>query len=191
MSKYFQYFPTIAHDLTNIGQKVQLTNVLRRFTVESSVRNNIDVYHDYIIQQGDRPDTIAHKYYGDSGYGWMVLLYNEIQHPLFDWPMFGKDFIDYVTDKYGSITAANTTVHEYRKILRKKETLFNGTIIQERYVVVDEDTYNNTVPADRVEISKYDWEVEEQERKRKIRILDKRYFAQVKNELKYILRNGV
>jgi len=63
MSNYFSYFPKTPHDLTNNGQTVQLTNLLRRFKVQSSVANRADVYYEYDIQDGDRPDTIAEKYY--------------------------------------------------------------------------------------------------------------------------------
>jgi hypothetical protein len=191
MSKYFTYFPTTQHDLTKRGQKVTLTNVLRRFKFDESLKTRINIFHEYNIQAGDRPDTIAYKYYGESAYGWIVLLFNEINDPIFEWPLFNEDFKEYIKGKYGSITTAQSTVHEYRKILTEKSTKYDGTIIPERYVVVDKSTYDSLSTLVRQSITKYDWELEEQERKRTIKILDKRYLNQIKNELKTILRNGI
>ena len=240
MSKYFSYFPTTQHDLTNIGQKVQLTNLFRRFQIASDIKKNIDVFHEYTVRAGDRPDTISYKYYGDSGYGWVVLMMNNIMDPIFEWPMFGDDFNQYIKGKYGSIPAAMQEVHEYRKVITNQQTKVDGTVIPERYLVVDNtvmsssawspstlyekgDTvvhtsadqesginktlaylYINSTPATGVQppktshwqvagnpVTKYDWEVEQNELRRDIKILDKRHLNTIKNELKTILRNGV
>lgn len=191
MSNYFKFFPTVQHDLTNIGQRVSLTNILRRFKVDSTLKNRVGVYEEYQIQSGDRPDTIAHKYYGSSGYAWLVLMFNEKHDAIFDWPMFNTDFDSYIKGKYGSIPAATAEVHEYRKILTNQQTKTDGTIIQKRYVVVDQTTYNSLNESERESISKYDWELEQNEEKRKIKLLNKRYLSILSEEVKNILRNGI
>ena len=60
------------------------------------------MYNNYEIQSGDRPDTVADKFYGDSNYAWLILLYNEIDDPIFGWPLFNIDFDNYIKGKYGS-----------------------------------------------------------------------------------------
>jgi len=191
MSKYFRYFPTTQHDLTNIGQKVDLTNILRRFKIESSLKSQAQVYHEYSLQAGDRPDTIAHKYYGDSGYAWLVLMFNEIHDPIFEWPLFNTDFDDYIKGKYGSIASAQATVYEYRKVLAEKQVKYDGTIVPKRTVVIDSTTYSSLSESERESVSEYDWEVEQNELKRQIKLVDKRYVPQIRNEVKNILRNGI
>jgi hypothetical protein len=191
MSKYFQFFPLTQHDLTNGGQKVWLTNILRRFKLESSVKNSLGVFHDYGIQAGDRPDTIAAKYYGDSGYAWLVLMFNEIHDPIFEWPLFNEEFNDYIKGKYGSIAAAQAQTDHYRKILSEKQVKYDGTIIPERYVRVDQTTYNSLSESVRSAPSCWDVELELNEKKRQIKILDKRYLPQIRDEVKNILRNGI
>lgn len=190
MSKYFRFFPTVQHDLQNEGQKVLLTNILRRFRVQPSLKDNSKVYHTYNIQAGDRPDTIAHKYYGDSGYYWLVLLFNEIHDPIFGWPLFNQEFDDYIKGKYGSIPAAQGLTDHYRKILTQKQVKYDGTIIPERYITVDETTYNSLGESERYAPSCYDVELELNEKKRQIQLLDKRYLSLVRDEIKNILRNG-
>jgi hypothetical protein len=191
MSEYFSYFPTIQHDLTNIGQQVTLTNVLRRFIVRSEVTERSDVFYEYDVQEGDRPDIIAEKYYGDADLAWLVLHFNTVVDPIFDFPLFGKDFEQYIKGKYGSIPEAQSTVHEYRQILNEALVKYDGTKIPERYVVVDLTTYNTLPTTSRRTIYKYDWELEENEKKRKIKILDRRYLDKVRDEVESVLRNGI
>lgn len=191
MSEYFSYFPTTEHDLTNIGQTVTLTNILRRFIVRSDLQNRADIFYEYDVQWGDRPDIIAEKYYGDADMAWLVLHFNNIKDPVFDFPLFGRDFDNYIIGKYGSINDAKSEVHEYRQILNDAEVKFDGTKIPERYVVVDLTTYNTLSTSARRTIYKYDWEEEQNESKRKIKILDQRFLDKVRDEVETVLRDGV
>lgn len=191
MSKYFINFPKVQHDLTNEGQKVELTNILRRFKVESSLKNTTGVYNKYVIKDGDRPDIIAEKYYKDAGFAWVVLLFNEINDPIFDWPLDTYNFEEYIKGKYGSLAAAQAEVHEYRQIIREKEVKYDGRIIEKKYIVVDKTIYDTLTEQFKESVSKYDWEVEENEKKRNIKLLDTRYLQKLKDEVKDILRNGI
>ena len=191
MSEYFSYFPITKHDLTNVGQTIDATNVLRRFIVRASVQERSDVFYDYNLQSGDRPDVVAEKYYGDPDLAWLVLLFNNITDPMFDYPLFDRDFETYLKQKYGSIPRAQSIVHEYRQILNEKSVQFDGTILEKRFVVVDESTYNTLSEENRELITKYDYEVELNDAKRSIRLLDKRFLNQVKSEVEVILKDGI
>lgn len=191
MSEYFKYFPTVQHDLTNIGQKVTLTNILRRFVVRSDLRERTDIFYEYSVQEGDRPDTIAEKYYGDSDMAWLVLHFNQIVDPYFEWPLFNRDFDNYIRSKYGSIAGAQSQVHEYRQIITEESLRFDGTKIPERYVVVDLTTYQSLSEEKRKLITKYDYEEERNFKNQNIRILDKRYLNKVREEVKTVLINGI
>lgn len=191
MSNYFSYFPTFLQDLKQDGVTREVTNIFKRFKIRSNIKDNLNVYYDYEVQAGDRPDIIAEKYYGDGAYAWVVLHFNDIIDPVFDWPLFNYDFDEYIKGKYGSISIAQSQVYEYRKILTQKQTKGDGTIIDERYVAVDEETYSSLGEVDRKLITAWDHEVEQNDAKRTIKILDKRYLNQIKGEVEDILRNGV
>jgi hypothetical protein len=191
MSEYFKYFPTVQHDLTNDGQKIKLTNVLRRFIVRSDLNDRVDVFYEYTIQEGDRPDTLADKYYDDSDLAWLILHFNNITDPYFEWPLFGQDFTDYIKSKYGNVPQAQQDIHEYRQILNKESIKFDGTKIPKRHVVVDQTTYNSLVESEREIITKYDYEVYRNDQNRQIKILDRRYINKVRSELKTVLKNGI
>ena len=202
MSNYFSYFPKTAHDLTKRGQTVQLTNILRRFKVSSDTAQRSDVYYKYDIQDGDRPDTIAEKYYGNANYSWLVTHFNDIEDVRFDWPLSTVDFRNYVIGKYGSISTAEAKVQEHRIYLSRIEagakvpatatTKYDGTRIQERVVVVDAATYATTSSSyQKAAVSAYDWELEKNESRRAINLIDKRYLGKIRDEVEDVLRNGV
>ena len=153
------------------------------------MKGKLNVYYDYMIRTGDRPDTIAHKYYGDSGYAWLVLLFNDIFDPIFDWPQFDNDFEEFLKGKYGSLQAASETVHEYRWITQQEQILQDGTKLEKKYIVVDQTTYATLSPSERELVTKFDYEEELNQQKRNIKILDKKYLVQVKNEVKEILKD--
>ena len=205
MSNYFSYFPTAKHDIKNDGNGVELTNILRRFKIDSELSSKAEVFYNYQIQDGDRPDTIAEKYYGNPKYAWLVLHFNNIEDAIFDWPLFGNSFENNIIGKYGSIAAAQNTVHEYRIFLThkdavgvktpaKKRIAYDGSVIQERSVVVDQATFNSTEAAYKYNatgISKYDHEVRLNDARRDISLLDVKYLETVRDEVETILRNGV
>ena len=191
MSNYFSYFPTVQHDLTNIGQTVDLTNIIRRFKVKSSLFTDTRAYNEYSIQAGERPDIVADKFYDDPSYAWLILLFNEIDDPIFGWPLFNKEFDDYIIGKYGSISSTQGTVHEYRKVLTEKSVKFDGTIIGKRIVTIDLTTYNTLGESVRESISKYDYEEELNDKKAEIKILKPRYVSEVRKQVQGILKDGI
>jgi hypothetical protein len=205
MSNYFSYFPTTKHDIKNDGGSVDLTNILRRFKIDSELKSRSEVFYNYQIQDGDRPDTIAEKYYGNAKYAWLVLHFNEVEDAIFDWPLFGDNFENYIIGKYGSIATAQSAIHEYRIFLTykdesgvktpaKKRIKFDGSIVEERTVVVDQTTFNATEAAYKYNttgISKYDHEIKLNDDKRDISLLDAKYLETVRDEVETILRNGV
>ena len=65
-------------------------------------------------------------------------------------------------------------VHEYRKILNESSVLFDGTVVPKRTLVIDETTYNTLSEPDRELVNKYQYEIEENDAKRNIKIIDPR-----------------
>ena len=191
MSEYFSYFPTTQHDLTNVGQTIDATNILRRFIIRNKLQERVDVFYEYTLHSGDRPDVVAEKYYGDANLAWLVLHFNNITDPSFDYPLFDKDLENFIKQKYGSIPRAQSLVHEYRQIIRDKSKRIDGSVIDKKYIVVDQTTYNSLSESNRELITKYQWEIDKNEKKRNIKLLDKRYVNQVKGEVEVILKDGI
>ena len=176
---YFSDYPTANYDLKKNGKKTLVSNITVRFKINEVLRLKSAVIYNYTIKDGDKPDLIAYKYYEDATMDWVLFLTNNMIDPQWDWPLDAQSLDRYVKKKYGSIELAQRTNHSYEKILREHRVLFDGTIIPEKRLIVDEETYNATSPSLRRAVDKYTYELELNDSKREIKILDRRYLNPV------------
>jgi len=97
---YFSKFPTLLYTLDD-GKTYQLTTdiFVRTGFIDSVINNNV-FYEEVDVPEGDTPEILADKIYGNSFYHWIILLANNIIDPVLDWPMTQNQLIDYTTDKY-------------------------------------------------------------------------------------------
>lgn len=94
MAKYFEHFPTITYE----GQQVR--DITRRNTFTKVVSTNPLLFLPYTVKEGERPEDIAHFYYGSTDYTWLVYISNNILDPYHQWPMSEQDFNNYLVEKY-------------------------------------------------------------------------------------------
>jgi len=188
MAHFFRYFPTVEYDLLKNDKKVVVTNILLRFKLAEVLQQKSAVYYDYVVKETDTPDAIAYKYYGDETLDWLLFLINDITDPLYDWPLNPRSFEEFIVDKYGSISSALGTVHHYEKIIQAAK-IYQGEPLAERVIRVDETTYNTLNEDERRSVSNYDYELELNEEKRQIKILDKKYLTGVLNQVRSVLRD--
>ena len=115
---YFKYFPKIYYDVRGVKNQTQfdaVTNIMARVVIKAHSWKQSDEnlnefieaasgFVKYIIKDGDRPDTVADQFYGDSTLHWVVLYANgaSMQQPWYDWPMTQYDLTKFVAKKYGS-----------------------------------------------------------------------------------------
>ena len=107
--KYFQVMPKIA-TIDYVGNQIVLTNLMIRTEIIPSLLNNPLLFYSYDIQEGDTPEIIADKYYGDSYRYWIVLYANQIIDPQWQWPMSQNLFTDYVISKYRNAAANSLNI---------------------------------------------------------------------------------
>ena len=109
MSKYFNYFPKFFYNLDPKGKNLEyVTNVLARFTFDSAFKDNTAAFYKYEVKDGETPETIAYKFYDSSERHWIILLYNDIIDPQYDWPMSYESFNRFVDAKYSAPEYADT-----------------------------------------------------------------------------------
>ena len=63
-----------------------VNNITSRFNFEEKFKENSAVAYEYEIKDSDTPEISASKFYGDSERHWIVLLFNNIIDPQFDFP---------------------------------------------------------------------------------------------------------
>lgn len=186
MSFFFEPFPKVNYDIKKNGKIENVTNIMLRFKIVDELKKQQSNYFDITVDDGDRPDVVATKVYENPELDWLILMINDIIDPIYDWPMGGRILEDFIRSKYGSIPAAQATVHEYRKILNEKSVLFDGTIVPRRTLVVDETTYNSLGVNERESIDKYQYEIELNDQKRQIKIVDPQQVSRLLNRIEDI-----
>jgi hypothetical protein len=133
VSPYFDNFPKINYSLSD-DKKItdSVTNIFKRYAMLREVLSNSSSYVLYEIDDGDTPEIIAEKVYNDAGAGWIILYANQIMDPQFDWHLSDANFKNYIEAKYGSVAAAQSTVHHYEKVV---ETTVDGETYRRVYGV--------------------------------------------------------
>jgi len=150
---YFDTLPKVLMRDQN-GNRIILTNIMSRASILENLQNNSIVFYKYNIQEGDTPETVAHKYYGDPYKYWIVMYSNQLMDPLWDWPMNYQTFIDYLTAKYQAefqlafdahTTTANnayeyvqSTVYRYEKITTTTDLESNQVTVKKNSIDFDD-----------------------------------------------------
>jgi hypothetical protein len=194
-----KYFATLPYLITYDpqGNMVAAKNLLVRTSIIPELLKNPALYYEYDIQEGDTPEIIATKYYGDPYRYWLVLFANQIIDPQWQWPLTYQRFNDYIVNKYGSVTYAQSTTHQYQKTISTTDSITQKTTTN--IYIIDEDTYTNlieskqtielqstrwnqnastTIVTTKQELSIYDWELEQNEKLRNIKIINSNYVGQ-------------
>ncbi len=107
-STLFSKFPSIGYN----GEII--TNITVRVKFQKMAEDNMMVFYPYTIEEGERADVIAHNYYGDASYTWLIYLANNITDPAHEWPKTEEQMKKYLTSTYGSVEAAYEKIMFYR-----------------------------------------------------------------------------
>ena len=185
MSEFFQHYPQISYDIsgTKPAKLKTVINLMEKAKIKSAIKDDIVAYFPYSIMEGERPDHVSKKIYGNVKYTWLIFLINDITDPIYDWPLGTREFGAYVKNKYGSLATAKSTIHQYEQILRTRvEATGTTDPIEEARIIIDETTYD-TLAVDARNIKYcYDWEVDRNEAKRDIKLIDRLYVADILTE---------
>lgn len=106
---YFKSFPYTYYSLDNTSTVQVVTNITNRATLSDEVKENLGLYDEYDIRDGETPELLADKFYNNPELHWLILHYNDIIDPRFDWPLSTNDLNNYVDGKYVSVNG----VHHY------------------------------------------------------------------------------
>jgi len=92
---------------------------------------------------------------------------------LFDWPLSSQQFEKYLTNKYGSVTAAiGETKYYYQTIRAEVASTGTSERIPAVKFIVDQTTYDALGTGDRSTQTAYEWEDELNDDKRDIKLID-------------------
>lgn len=145
---YFKKFPKFLYDFKINGEnKVALVkDITQNVRIRTQILENITLYDEYDIRDGETPEIIAEKIYGSPEYHWVVMLCNHRFDYINDFPLSTNNLEEHITQKYGAGNEYN--VHHYIDS--------NGNIV---------DSSQGTP------VSNYQFEDDENEKKRRIKLI--------------------
>jgi len=188
---YFKFFPKTFNSRDGFANDIKfVTNIMSRFNILRSVLNNTTAFHSVTLHQGDRPDTVAHKYYGSSDYTWLVLLSNQYIDSKWEWPLDDDEFENLIKTKYGSLADARTRIVRYEKKVNGRFYQVDSTDFLSGYTSISEEGFvfdaENNLSSDFRAITAYKDEFDRNEKKREIQLIDRALLSHLEKELRNV-----
>ena len=165
---YFSKFPLMTYDVKGDKVRKLLPNILRRIKLRATIKSGGMIFDRYDVKEGEKPEDVAYKWFGDAELHWVILMTNNITDRYYGWPMNSVQFAEFLADKYGDNTDA---VHHYEIPRDSGRTTGKGPSDYSHLVEVNSDTDNAT------SISNRQFEEREQDKKRQIQLLSKSFLG--------------
>ena len=217
---YFRELPDIAYQ-SPLSHKnssrdyIIIKNLFRRTKLFDHLSGSVSALDRFVIENGERPDTVAELLYGDSRLDYIVILVAGITNINHQWPLEDHQVYNYALDKYGSDEKLNG-IHHYetfeirdeqdRQILPPNlivdvDFKIDGTAVKYpstiRYTIISEtgnrqldDKNEFTVLTDNIAspVTNLEYEYIENEKRREINVLYPSYVQAFINDLREVVR---
>ena len=160
---YFEKLPEMFYNFRVGSQGEEKVFVVRDITANvrilKTVLENISLYDEYDIVDGETPEIVSEKLYSRPDLHWALMIANQRFDYLNDWPLSYDRLVDYCNDKYG--VNQIYSIHHYEDE--------NGYVVNSDYPLatpIDNITYEGGI----------------NESKRRIKIVSKSLIEQIMNE---------
>jgi len=164
---YFRNIPIIVYSLDDGQTSFLATDIFRRVKADyDNVKTSL-AYDEYDIKEDETPEILADQLYNNSQLHWIILLVNEIIDPRWDWPLDTQTLESFIDEKYG----------EDKNVVRY-------------YVNSTGDVVHSSYAGAKTPVTNYDYEVEQNEAKRRIKVLKARYVPTFINSFLEKMQNG-
>jgi hypothetical protein len=167
---YFEKFPKIVYSLDDGDGAFPVTDIFRRVKAETQRLLTVAAYDPYDIKDGETPEILAHKFYNNSNFHWIILIANDIIDPRWDWPLTQAQLKLFITDKYG---VGNENAIKYYVTADAAELVVHSSYAGSKLPVT------NTV-----------YEEQQNDAKRRIKILKTQFLPNFINDFYEVLVDG-
>ena len=174
---YFDKFPLMAYDVKGDKNYKLLPDILRRVKLRSGLRSGAFMFDNYDVKDGEKPEDIAFKWFGDAEYHWVILMTNNVTDRYYQWPLSAPQFAEHLTDKYGA--GNEDAVHHYEKTQDSGPTSSRDS---SHLVECNSDDGDPSI------ISNRDYEYRKQDEYRQIRLLDPRFLDTFVEEFENLIK---
>ena len=156
-----------------------LPDILRRVKLRSGIKAGAFIFTEYDVRDGEKPEDVAVKWFGDPEYHWVILMTNNITDRFYEWPMTQPQFQNFIEDKYG--IASIDSIHHYEITQTSGRTTSNGPN-DYSYLVECNSDEDGASP-----VTNREYEQRLQDKFRSIRLLDTKYLRPFVEEFERLI----
>jgi hypothetical protein len=102
---YFKDFPKFLYDFNydaNTNKTSVVTDITRNVRFRKELLSSITFFDEYDIVDGETPEIIAEKIYGNAEYHWIIMLANDRYDYLSDFPLPEPQLVRHIEKLYGA-----------------------------------------------------------------------------------------
>jgi hypothetical protein len=151
--------------MKNYNNYKLLPDILKRVKQRNAIKSGQFIFDTYDVIDGEKPEDIAYKWFGDAQLHWVILMTNNVLDRYYDWPMISVQIQEFLEDKYSNPDG----IHHYELTQDSGRTTSQGPSDYSHKVEVTSDTVNAS------SISNREYEEREQDKKRSIRLLNQKF----------------
>ena len=177
---YFTRFPIMAYDVKGTSVYKLVPDILRRVKLRSGIRSGMFLFDNYDVKDGEKPEDIAFKWYGDASLHWVILMTNNVTDRYYEWPMTQPQFQNFIEDKYG--IASIDSIHHYEITTQSGKTSSNGPNDYSHLVECNSDEDGASPVTNR------QYEQRLQDKSRSIKLLDQKYLSLFVQEFEQLIQ---
>ena len=208
------FYPSPLPHKNSTGDFIQISNIFRRTKLVDYLKENVTVFNKYVIEDGERPDTIADVLYDSPKFDYVVIIVAGITNINHEWPLQDFQMYNFALNKYGSEIEMNK-IHHYetfeisdssnRQILPPNlivdETFkIDGSSVRfggNRFILKSEagnrqldDKFEYTISTDNIArpVTNFEFEINENEKRRKIDVLKDGFLQTFITDLREVTR---
>ena len=169
----------MVYDVKNNGNYKILPDILRRVKQRNAIASGQFIFDTYDVVNGEKPEDIAYKWFGDAQLHWVILMTNNVTDRFHQWPMSQPQFQEFLEDKYDNPDG----IHHYEITKSSGKTSSSGPNDYSHLVEVNSDTDNAS------SISNREYEERLQDKYRSIKLLNQRFLSDFLEEFDKLIKD--
>ena len=193
---YFKTLPNLLYSSRLPGssrssEKIEVKNFFRRAALREDLLDGLIFADFYEIEDGERPEMVAEKFYEDPELDWLVLTINNSINIKDQWPLDNNQLHRYMLEKYSSEEGI-VGIHHYETREIRDEfdriVLRKGMIVDSDFTITYTSGLTEVTKSAAGPVSNYDYEIRKNNAKRIIQIPKPEYVAMLTSELKEMMK---
>jgi len=191
---YFRELPELQYqsflkDRLSTEDYIVVKNFFRRIKLRDDLQSIFTLFNKYVILDGERPDTLAEKFFGDSSLDWVVMISAGIINVYDEWPLSNHDLYNFVVDKYGVENVSGIHHYETELVVDSSNRLIlkSGLIVDADFTIPNPDDYSLTLnPVNG--ITNLEYETLKNDKKREIYVLKSNFLEDFIENTRSLMR---